>query len=534
MPDPYVPTPDEAVGGAPILLTPSTFARHSRAVEMVEGDNTARYPYPSRGRTTHPSGGAWGFLASGHTISGASGLSLGSGTVALCDRSGTSLTATSETVLVLNSGGAITGPKALELDWTDGDWAVCECGGGPPLPISCGSCCVNLFPITVTDDNQTFTIDPITGFGGYTLTRPGVASVVVVSEGAACECTFGDATFTVGYQVECRDNSGLGPVQLAVSRKWHVISVHPDSLNTASCDLTDTSPFYADDSVSLAACCLSPGNPQVGSSVLVKDVDHCKDLSWSGTLTGVSPLDPAPGAVTITSTPTPSACGSATVKGCSGPSLTNLLPGATVVVKDASGSTLVSGTTNSSGFYAIVVSGYPSTVTVSHDRFVTQVGTIPANQCCADFVFDLSLNVADGYHCLVSTDCLLPVANVLHATHPLFGAITLTYSSSGFLGVGWYTPNIPYAYPGCSGCAAGTVTALCYMLVDEGILHDYWHAGSSDHCPDDTGDEVASTWTLESISCPPSFSMSFSLSPHAGIEQKFFCTTSPQAVTLTE
>jgi hypothetical protein len=140
MPDPYVPQPDDAIEGRPVVFRPTTFARHDRALGGVGERNEARYPMSGRGRTTNPSAGFWGYLASGASISAGSGLSLGTGTVTLCSRSGTTLLADGDDVTVLNSGGIITGPQILELDWTDGDWAVCECGGPPPPPPDCLFC----------------------------------------------------------------------------------------------------------------------------------------------------------------------------------------------------------------------------------------------------------------------------------------------------------------------------------------------------------------------------------------------------------
>jgi hypothetical protein len=127
MPAAGVPPPDDPLGGKPVLLRPETFERHEAAFSQVEEANTARYPMVGRGRTTKPSTGTWGYLAPGQVISAASGLTLGSGPVTLCSRSGGTLTPDGETVTVYNSGGVLTGPNALALDWTDGVWAVCEC-----------------------------------------------------------------------------------------------------------------------------------------------------------------------------------------------------------------------------------------------------------------------------------------------------------------------------------------------------------------------------------------------------------------------
>ena len=100
---------------------------------------------------------------------------LGSGTVTLCSRSGGTLTADGQTVTVYNSGGTISGPKTLALDWTDGDWAVCVCGqpSGPCCWLHCatvcGDACYGLG--TITDDqgsHDLIVVQPGSiGFGGF-------------------------------------------------------------------------------------------------------------------------------------------------------------------------------------------------------------------------------------------------------------------------------------------------------------------------------------------------------------------------------
>lgn len=131
MPDPWVPEPDPYVESLdPIALSPETYARHARAVDKVLGANNARYPRAGRGRTTSPSAGAWAMLASGATISAASGMSLGSGTVTLCSRSGSALTADGQVITVYNAGDAITasgGNKAIKLSWADSVWVASRC-----------------------------------------------------------------------------------------------------------------------------------------------------------------------------------------------------------------------------------------------------------------------------------------------------------------------------------------------------------------------------------------------------------------------
>lgn len=110
----------------PIAFTPETFARHAAVVEYVEGQVQTQAPRASTSRARGVAPGAWGRLASGGTITAASGTTLGSGSVKLCDRSGT-IYPENETVTVYNAGPAISasgGAKIVRLAWTDGDWCV--------------------------------------------------------------------------------------------------------------------------------------------------------------------------------------------------------------------------------------------------------------------------------------------------------------------------------------------------------------------------------------------------------------------------
>jgi hypothetical protein len=117
--------------GDPVALSPPVYARHEAAVRYVEGQIRTRAPWPSSGRFPGVAPGAWGRLASGATITAASGLTLGQGQVKLCDNTGT-VFPEDETVGVRNAGSAInatSGPRIVRLTWTKGDWAV-SCPGG--------------------------------------------------------------------------------------------------------------------------------------------------------------------------------------------------------------------------------------------------------------------------------------------------------------------------------------------------------------------------------------------------------------------
>jgi hypothetical protein len=135
MPDPlppptWSPGQQPAIGGTGVIaLRPETFARHERATRYVE-QMVRRLQSPGkRGKTTEANAGTWGWLRPGDTITGASGLTLGSGTVTLCTRDGATLTPdpAGETVTVYNTCPAITGDPttgtALPLHWVDA-WTI--------------------------------------------------------------------------------------------------------------------------------------------------------------------------------------------------------------------------------------------------------------------------------------------------------------------------------------------------------------------------------------------------------------------------
>lgn len=113
----------------PVVLAPETYERHASAVDWIERQNRVLRLPGQRGKRTSPAAGAWGLLAAGATITGASGLTLGQGTVTLCTREDATITPDpdGETVTVYNTCPAITGDPStgtvLPLHWIDA-WVI--------------------------------------------------------------------------------------------------------------------------------------------------------------------------------------------------------------------------------------------------------------------------------------------------------------------------------------------------------------------------------------------------------------------------
>jgi hypothetical protein len=110
----------------------------------------------------------------------------------------------------------------------------------------------------------------------------------------------------------------------------------------------------------------------------------------------------------------------------------------------------------------------------------------------------------------------------LHATHPVFGAITYTYSA------GPWVASVSYSYPGNIGgggsCTAKTITVTCTWDGWTGYTESWTVDGSG--CPDDSGGggTVTASWDNDSLTCyVPSvsaFSGVFSYTPPGGSSQE--------------
>lgn len=119
------------IGGDPIALSPETYAAHDEAVQYVRTLSRTRDPILRDTRSPGVIASAWALLAAGATITAGSGLSLGTGTVTLCDRDG-SVPDDAEDVTVSNAGTSLSGGstgRIVRLAWTDNEWVV-SCVGG--------------------------------------------------------------------------------------------------------------------------------------------------------------------------------------------------------------------------------------------------------------------------------------------------------------------------------------------------------------------------------------------------------------------
>ncbi len=127
--------------GDPVVFSPETYARHDAAIRYINRVSRTRDPMGRRDRFPGIRAGAWGLLAAGGTITAASGLTLGSGTVKFCNREGTA-DDPEVSVDVANAGGTIDGGSTgavLPMEWTEGEWSVCGCVQGEET-VDCTPC----------------------------------------------------------------------------------------------------------------------------------------------------------------------------------------------------------------------------------------------------------------------------------------------------------------------------------------------------------------------------------------------------------
>jgi hypothetical protein len=215
-------------GGKPIVFQPETYDRHDAVVQYVESSVRTRFPRRGTGRFPGVNPGAWGYLASGATITAGSGLTLGTGTVKLCDRTGAA-TPENADVTAYNTGGSISGPAVVPLEWTGGDWSVCGCSSGcdpaivhvqacsPRVPVPgvtvnvwTDSSMTTLIVSGTTDSGGNASLD-LGSYGAGTWYVEVVASGCLVTNAASLAMTCGDTfirTVTLAAGCCCPGTSG--------------------------------------------------------------------------------------------------------------------------------------------------------------------------------------------------------------------------------------------------------------------------------------------------------------------------------------
>lgn len=120
----------DPIGGQPQLVDHASGKRIVAATKYVErfyrGSGGAR---GFDGPFANPLPGVYAFIAASAAVSGASGLSLGSGSATLCSRSPGSPTcvANGPVVTFYNAGGGFTAGvsgQLCKLGWVNGDWSL--------------------------------------------------------------------------------------------------------------------------------------------------------------------------------------------------------------------------------------------------------------------------------------------------------------------------------------------------------------------------------------------------------------------------
>lgn len=167
---------------------------------------------------------------------------------------------------------------------------------------------------------------------------------------------------------------------------------------------------------------------------------------------------------------------------------------------------------------------------ITGSRFTTVSGNGLLSSATSTNNFNLS--ATGSYHCDSGT-CGWPLPGTLHLTHPIFGAVTLTYSG------GHWTGTAVYSYPGNIGsggtCNPATVTVTCDM--DESYTYSETWLTDSD-CPDDAGaSPTTAYWGLDAVDCyfpsVQAFGAHYELTPSFGPQQNLY-GTSPLSLSVVE
>lgn len=402
----------------------------------------------------------------------------------------------------------------------------CSCCGGDPCGSNCncdgsgvnvqkttethssnGGVCRGLTSTTnvvgtVTDDNGTWKFFGLPADGDSAVTKTDCSgtygatksSVQLYTASSGSPCPSLSMTLDYTYIYSC---VGDGTVQLSIYAY------------TATCAYDGLTYYFQwpAGAVSLSLVATATATPTCDSSTL------SATFSFSGTLSGGQspPTSSATISLNIASDGL-YCCQEFVVTGCNGMAIA----GASVAVAS------VTKTTNAYGHVHVAWhAGCDSDATISATRFssatITSTFTTGATTTQA-------LTAASGYHCI--TECAIPIPGTLHATHPVFGAITYTYSA------GNWVATVSYAYPGLGACPSKTVTVTVTWNGNTTYTEAWKYAATN--CPDDTGGSThTATWTSGALVCPMSFAKTFSLTPAGTPEQNLY-GAGAMTLTITE
>lgn len=520
-----------------VIFSPETFAEHDAELSYVRRQSRTREPLGRQKRFPRIIAGAWGKLAAGATITAASGLTLGSGTVKLCDREG-AVSDDAEDITVANAGGELLGGSEgllVPLEWTEGEWSVCGCGVGTSFSIWCCSPChppqkdlsITFSYYWVKNNEATDTPPTSTHIGDETATLTYASTgenFWEASWSGEIMCPDGVAR---PVKLECMDLAGFGEPPGTL-----VFTAGP---STYQAYLTDPGGDY------------DPWGGYVGGLFVFQEEDisdtngeitwpvrksvyecvpiHFKGENWwynehsfPSTYAGYFELtDPSPGTYAGACCPV-----EITVLGCTNEGVA----GATYSVwsDDTKEHLLFSGTTGGSGLVAFALYNCGSFYReATHPRFQTMSGY-------ASFFGvqnETFISPAPGYHCF--SGCNLPLADTLPFTHTYFGDGELVWvAEDSWLGF------INFDYPGCLDsvpeCVPTTMLVRIAFSVDGLTVSTFADAAG---CPTDviTEDVIEDVPTSQEFTCFPLNAVGHY--PAGRGPATVFCVGAPADDTLT-
>lgn len=500
----------------PVLFSPPTFSRHASAVDRIESRIRTRVPRPGNNRSPGLAPGAWGLLASGDTITAASGTTLGTGHVKLCDKDGT-VYPENESVDVLNAAEAITasgGPKILGMEWVLGDWSVC--GGTPPTTPSCftGCGCINVGQtIQISDSTLGLAVDIV--YSSSTSSNPwgrakswGGRASYAFPGGGGCDAK----TIPIFYNLDA--------VTCKMSVGWYA------EVGGTECPTDDTSnpANFVSFDVPNELIIFSSCDPfERYSDFFDWTAGPSSDSSAWNNLYNFSQTS-----LTVTSPySTTKCCVRFVINGCNALGL----PNATVKVwTNSSKTTLIGqGVTDSTGSVIMDVHSHGSIYyEASSDRFVTGTRTVTVS-VCGNSVGVLTLLPASGFHCIIGTNCVYPFKDTMFATDRYGNATTVVFDGTGT--AGWKGTSPTFNYPGCGGCAAVPGYSYGILLEQLGgdLQLDWVRAGASGppaSCPGTVTAVGFQGTSNNNFICPPVGAMYFHVANPADTDtNNLFCST---------